>query len=283
MLLTKLQQAKKQLRESGISSWALDAELLLCKALHQTREYLLRGEGELSASQQSEFEHLLKRRMAREPMSHLLGVREFWGRDFVVTNDVLDPRADSETLIEEVLKHFADKTQPLNVLDLGTGSGCLLLTILSEYQNAHGVGGDISAKALAVAQQNAENLGVNKRSKWLNQDAASLCDVSQYHQAFDVVITNPPYIPSQDIETLETEVKSFEPMLALDGGDDGYDCYQAFAPVIAYVLKPNGLAVIEAGIGQAQTIAKIMENAGLQLHSIEKDLAGIERAVVLMK
>ncbi len=283
MLESILKYAKLQLREGEIASWALDAELLLCKVIEKPREYLLRGEGELTAQQKQAFDAMIARRLLREPMAHLLGMREFWGREFSVTKDTLDPRPDSETLIEAVLQQFPNKNECLNVLDMGTGTGCLLLTILAEYPGALGVGVDISPAALSVAKQNGEQLEVSSRVQWQCMDAANVADDSAFKAAFDLVITNPPYIPSADILTLEPEVASYEPKSALDGGLDGFDCYQGFAPAIAAALKQGGVAVIEAGVGQAEKIAAIMQAQGL-LHKItHNDLSGIARAVVVKK
>lgn len=282
MMLKTLQHAKQQLRDAKIDSWALDAELLLCHVLGQTREFLLRGEGELTKPQLQAFEAYIARRLDGEPMSLLLGKREFWGREFKVTRDTLAPRADSETLIEAVLEHICDKQMPLNIIDLGTGTGCLLLTLLAEFPNAKGVGVDISPAAIDVADENAKKLMLDARVLWFNQSVTEL-DMRVLADQFDVVITNPPYIPSADIALLQKEVAHYEPMLALDGGDDGLEAYQAFAPAIKQLLKQGGLAVIEAGIGQSDSIQAMMEGRGLCHLESKTDLAGIARAIVVKK
>ncbi len=283
MLNITLEIAKKKLRDAAIDSAALDAELLLCKVLGKSREYLLRGEGEVTRKQQTAFETLLQRRIAREPMAHLLGVREFWGRSFIVTKDTLDPRPDSETLIEAVLDKFPNKTKTLKVLDIGVGTGCLLLTILAEYPHAQGVGLDISKAALDVADKNGKQLGLAARVEWHAMDIVRYPKVTCGKEAFDLVITNPPYIKSSDIKNLAPEVAKYEPKEALDGGGDGFRCYQDFAPVIAALLKEKGIAIIEAGKGQDHGIIAFMKNVGLVHLKTLKDLGGVGRAVVFKK
>lgn len=274
-----LLSAKIQLREAGIASANLDAELLLAFVLGESREYLLRHYDQLLAvEQQAQFKQLLRRRISREPMAQLLGKREFYGRDFVVTKDTLDPRPDSETLVEALFQHLPNRNVALNILDVGVGTGCLLLTLLSEYQNATGVGTDISEAALAVATQNGEILGVGKRVNWKLQDGAIPLEAS-----FDLIISNPPYIPAGEIAGLEKEVAQYEPKLALDGGADGLDCYRSYAPAVVNMLKPNGLVVFEIGQGQEAEVISIYENAGLKHVKNHSDLAGIVRALVFKK
>lgn len=282
MLQSFLQDAKQQLRNAGIDSWAIDAELLLCKVLGESREFLLRGEGELTVEQEFQFHSLIKRRLAHEPMSHLLGVREFWGREFIVTKDTLDPRPDSETLIEAVLTYYPDRQAPLNVIDLGTGTGCLLLTLLAEYPYAKGIGVDISKAAIEVAQTNAEKLQLSEQVLWFNESTTEL-DMRALPESFDLVITNPPYIPTAEIAKLSPEVAIYEPKSALDGGANGLDYYECFAPVISLLLNKGGIAVIEAGKGQDSDIVKLMEASGCKHLETRKDLGGIGRAVVVRR
>lgn len=273
---TILQQAKQSLKLADIPSYVLDAELLMAKALNISREqvicYPLR---ELSEQESGDFEKLLQRRIKREPMAHILEKREFWGREFKVSCDTLDPRPDSETLIEAALGLFDDKDKPLKILDFGTGTGCLLLTLLSELPNSEGVAVDISEKALSVAKENACKLGLAKRVGFI----VSFWGV-EVEGKYDLIISNPPYIKSDEIDGLEPEVSGYEPISALDGGASGLECYRQLAPFIASLLSDNGFAILEVGIGQADDVRAILEGAGLTFISCKKDLAGVKRCII---
>jgi len=207
-------------------------------------------------------------------MSSILGRREFWSLDFVVTPDTLAPRPDSETLIEAVLAALPDRSAPLSLVDFGTGTGCLLLTLLSELPNAEGIGIDISRPALAIAGGNAKRLGLADRCRFLCSDWSAALE-----GRFDLIISNPPYIPSGDIAGLEPEVARFEPLSALDGGADGLDAYRALAAQIPPLLKPGGIGAFEVGAGQAPQVAALLAEAGLTPRGIHRDLGGIERVV----
>jgi len=207
----------------------------------------------------------IKRRLAGEPVAKIIGRKGFWKNDFVVSKDVLDPRPDSETLIEAVLEKFPDKDKTLRILDLGTGSGCLLLSLLGEYKNATGVGIDISEKALAIANQNKGDQAAKFIQCDMRQD---LSDLGQ----FDIMISNPPYIPTAEIQTLATDVKDYDPILALDGGADGLDFYRALAK---QHLAPH--LFIEIGKDQESQIIPIFEQQGWHFTQSWKDLGGITR------
>jgi release factor glutamine methyltransferase len=207
-------------------------------------------------------------------MAHILGRREFWSLDFAVTSDTLTPRPDSETLVAAVLDIVAGRDRPLGILDLGTGTGCLLLALLHELPNATGVGVDRSAAALAVALGNAQALGLAPRVQFHEGDWGE-----GLTGRFDVVISNPPYIVSADVPNLSPEVRH-EPRLALDGGADGLDAYRALAPHVGRLLEPAGVAVLEIGEGQAPAVEEILRTAGLKPVDRRRDLAGIERCIV---
>ncbi|HET6607932.1 MAG TPA: peptide chain release factor N(5)-glutamine methyltransferase [Rhodopila sp.] len=219
------------------------------------------------------FEPLLARRAAREPMALILGHQGFWTLDLRVSPATLIPRADSETVITAVLKET--QRSPNRILDLGTGTGCLLLALLSEYRAAYGIGVDHVPAAAALARQNALGNGLADRASFI---AGNWTDPLQ--GSFDVVVSNPPYIPAADIERLMPEVAKHEPRSALDGGQDGYDAYRAILVRIGDVLATDGLAVLELGAGQAPVVAAMAADAGFasQLH---QDLAGVDRAIVL--
>lgn len=221
----------------------------------------------------SDIYKIIKRRKTGEPLSKILGHRGFWKGDFFVNENVLDPRPDSETLIQAVLEKFPDKNQPLKILDFGTGSGCLLISLLMEYKKAIGIGVDISPKALKIAQKNAIKNGV--KADFILSDMANLPkDLGD----FDLVISNPPYIPTKDIEKLNENVKKYDPLLALDGGTDGLDFYRIIADI-----APAPIVFVEIGIGQEQDVQQIFKEKNRQLWDVKKDFGGIERVLIFKK
>lgn len=222
------------------------------------------------------FQAALDERCRRRPMAQVLGHREFWSLDFAVTADTLDPRPDSETVIEAALDGFPDRNAAIRVLDLGVGTGCLLLSVLSEFPNATGIGIDLSPRAAAVARRNARSLGLADRAafcagRWADSLATR----------FDLVLSNPPYIASGDIAGLAPEVSKFEPRLALDGGPDGLDSYRAIAAQLPDLLVSGGLAVLEIGWNQGESVSALMRDQGLEISAIRRDLAGAQRCLAL--
>lgn len=232
----------------------------------------------ISPDAAARLDELLERRARREPMAHILGQREFWSLAFKVTADTLDPRPDSETLVQAVLDEVPVRSAALRLVDFGTGTGCLLLSLLHELPNATGVGIDVSAVALAVATENANALGLAQRAAFRRGNWDDGID-----PGFDIVLSNPPYIPSGDIPGLQPEVASFEPRLALDGGPDGLDAYRRLGPAATRLLVPGGLAVFEIGIGQGDSVRRIMLAAGLRHIATARDLAAVERCLLFRK
>lgn len=225
--------------------------------------------------QAAQFECLILRRLSGEPMAYILGEREFWSLRFAVEPGILVPRPDSETLIEATLERVGARDRPLRVADLGTGSGCLLLSLLHELPRAVGVGIDLSATALAVAVANARALGLRDRSRWrLGRWTNGLIG------PFDLIIANPPYIARAELATLAPDVRRFEPSSALDGGPDGLDAYRAIASDLRRVLVPGGHVVVEVGAGQADAVCSLLDAAEIAPLDVRPDLAGIARAVV---
>jgi release factor glutamine methyltransferase len=220
---------------------------------------------------------LTARRVAREPMAYILGEREFWGLPFKVTPAVLVPRPDSETVIEAVLALRPDRGRAWRMLDLGVGSGCLLLTLLREYPAATGVGLDASAEALAVAQENARALGVTDRASLVLGDWRAPGWRETVGPPFDLVVANPPYIESGAIDGLMPEVARFEPRLALDGGADGLAAYRAIAEAGPKLIASGGYLVVEAGEAQVPEISSIFAATGFRPAGRWRDLSGIER------
>jgi release factor glutamine methyltransferase len=274
-----IRTAATELRRTGIEDGASEARLLLMRATGRSRERLAADpDARPTAVELATFMALLERRLQREPMAYILGEREFWGLPFVVAPGVLIPRPETETLIEALLDLFSDRAASLRILDLGVGSGCLLLTLLHLYPQARGVGTDLAAAALAVARANARRLGVGARARFRR---------TRWGQGlsgpFDLIVGNPPYVREAEIQALAPEVRDFEPRAALAGGADGLEAYRAVAPEAGRLLAPAGRLVLEIGRGQGDAVAAIL--AGRDLVVIERrlDLAGVERCLVAMR
>jgi len=272
-----LSQARLNLDSQGVSSSKLDSLILLSHTLSFSKEQIIfNPDFELSLAQQQVFFDLIVRRLQREPVSQIIGKREFFGEDFFVSKDVLDPRPDSESLIELILKKFPDRSQKLKILELGTGSGCLIITLLKSYGAAVGTGIDISAEALKISQKNSEFCQVHKR---LNLQKSDLFAEVNILEKFDLIISNPPYIASEEIEKLEPEVKNFEPRIALDGGLDGLSFYRRIAADAKNFLEKNGKIFLEIGFGQKEKVVEIFIKNGFLLIDSKLDLSGIPRVL----
>ncbi|EME68386.1 methylase of polypeptide chain release factor [Paramagnetospirillum caucaseum] len=271
--------AASRLAAVGIDTAHYDARLMVAEVLGvEMRRLPASHHVELNGGETACLAVMLERRLAREPMSHILGRRGFWTHDFLVTKDTLDPRPDTETLIEAVLDALDDRGLPRRLLDFGTGTGCILLTLLSELGHATGLGVDASPAALAVAGRNAEALGLASRAEFrLGDWGAGMEGV------FDVIVSNPPYIPDGDIDGLEPEVVRYEPRSALAGGPDGLECYRRLIPDMARLLAPGGVAALEVGMGQAAEVAGLLAAAGLSGASARRDLGGVERCVIVRR
>ena len=254
----------------------LDARLLVCAALGIDHVALVRDPDAALGERAAQVAAFAQRRLAREPVSRILGRREFWGLRLDVTPDVLDPRADSETLVEAALAALPDRAAPLRFLDLGTGSGALLCALLHEYPNASGVGTDLSPAGCAVAAANLATLGLAGRGEIVCGDWGAGLE-----ERFDLVVSNPPYIESAAVATLALEVRAHDPRLSLDGGGDGLDCYRAILRQLPRLLAPGGRGVLEAGAGQAAAIAALAAAEGFDIVELRHDIGGTARALVL--
>ena len=267
----------RALAESGAPEPALDARLLAAAALRVSSAALLaEARTPLGPDDARRLSALAARRLAREPVARILGSREFWGLPFALGPDTLEPRPDTETLVEAALARIADRAAPLRLLDLGTGSGCLLVALLHELPSAWGVGIDRSPSALAVARANARVNGVGGRACFMAGHWAA-----PVRGRFDLVVANPPYVESATIADLAPEVARHDPRLALDGGPDGLAAYRAIFADLRALLRPGGFAVIEAGRGQAPSLLEMAGANGLRVAGVQRDLAGIERALLL--
>jgi len=249
-------QAMAVLRAAGIDSAGLDTRRLLAAALGQADAYLLARSDDLLAAEPAQtFASYIERRRRREPVSRILGRQQFYGRSFAISPHTLDPRPDSETLIEAVLQLVRSEgasSRPLRILDVGTGSGCLLLTLLCELPQATGLGTDLSAAALSVARANAAALGVHDRVAWLERDL-----LENIGGDFHILVCNPPYLSSAAMATLEPEVAQFDPPLALDGGPDGLAVFRRLSTRLGEVVG-NGWVVLEVGHDQADGVAELL-------------------------
>lgn len=268
-----LADATRVLKEAGNQDPRREARLLLAFIEGVAAETLIAyPERELADPERASA--AVRRRAAGEPVSRIVGRRGFWKDDFLIGPDTLDPRPDTETVIEEVLDLLPDRARVERILDLGVGSGCLLLSLLREFPVAHGVGVDISPGAVSATLCNARDMGLEDRvdvavGNWLDGVAGR----------FDLIVSNPPYIRTGDIKTLEREVREHDPMRALDGGADGLDCYRTIIPAAKEALKPGGFLALEVGAGQASAVSSFCVKDGFSRIRVRRDLAGIERCV----
>lgn len=267
-----LEKGAERLRRAGIARPRLEARLLLAGVLGLSVEAVLCSPE--AAADVDQYQRLLERRAAREPLALLLGRREFWSLEFAVSGATLIPRPESETLIEAAVEAFA-AGPPKSILDFGTGTGCLLLAALHEFLGAHGIGIDRSPAAVALAQRNAAMLGLNDRAAFLVGDWGAAV-----RGRFDLVLAILLYVATSDIDGLMPEVSRFEPRSALDGGLDGLDAYRAIMPALPALLTGRGCGILELGSGQVEPVTALANSAGLTTYA-RSDLAGIERALLV--
>ncbi|MET4602138.1 release factor glutamine methyltransferase [Bradyrhizobium sp. JR4.1] len=271
-----------RLQSAGIEQPALDARLLVGAALRlDLTGMVTQAARQLRPEEAARLEAYAQRRLAHEPVARILGAREFWGLPFQLSEATLVPRPDTETVVELALEIFRERqaSHQMRIADIGTGSGAILLALLHEIPGAFGVGTDLSLTALKTARDNAAALGLADRASFVACSYAAAL-----RGPFDLVVSNPPYIPSAEIPKLSIEVREHDPHLALDGGNDGYDAYRALIPQASERLAPGGALIVEAGQGQARNIETLMIAAALVVDRPPKaDLAGIPRAVSARK
>jgi release factor glutamine methyltransferase len=271
-----LHDAAGRLTDAGVDSARVDARILLAGAMGIGREQLIAAIRQPMLAEATAFQALVNRRLAREPLAYIIGRREFWSLDLKVGPGVLVPRPETETLIEAALSLFPDRAAPLSMADLGTGSGAILIAVLKEFPKARGMGFERSPDALHYARANLQAHGFAGRGEIV---AADWKDAPAGQ--FDLVLSNPPYIPRAEIAALEPEVRLYEPHAALDGGPDGGDAYRALAALLPTLLKPGGVALLELGQGQADLVKPLFQD--LTVLPFVPDLAGIPRVLVLKK
>ena len=251
-ILKLINNGAQELKNKNIYSYKLDSEILLSKILNKTREELL-----ISLNQKVEpeivnqFYNFVYRRSLSEPVAYIVKKKEFWSKDFFVSNDVLIPRPETELMVEKIIKIF--KSKNIFLLDIGTGTGCILLSILSELKNSKGIGIDVSQKAIQIAKQNQKNHKLILRSKFLKRSLKEI-----YYKKFDLIVSNPPYIMKKDIKNLDEDIKKFEPKLALDGGNDGLDVIRKVIYKSRSILKVKGMLALEIGNEQFKKVSKIL-------------------------
>jgi len=269
-----LNSGSKILKSNNILTHKLDSEIMLSNLLKKRREQIIiNSEEKVSKSTINNFNKLIIRRSTREPLAYILKNKEFWSKDFFVNRNTLIPRPETELLCDVVIKLFKDKDPYM--LDIGTGTGCILLSILSEIKKAKGIGVDISSKAIEVAKKNSNNFGLNKRSKFFIRSLDSI-----YNYKFDLIVSNPPYIKTSDIKNLSEDVRKFEPKIALDGGKDGLDVVKKIIYKSKTILKKLGLLALEIGYGQHYKVSQILKEQGFREELLVKDYQNNIRCIL---
>ena len=266
------------LKNSYIKTAELDTEILLAKVLGSNREYIvLNNQKNLNDNNLDHFKRLIKERASRKPIAHLINKKFFWDNEFYVNENTLIPRPDTEVVVDEILKLTKHKNK-INILDIGIGSGCILLTILKERKNFYGTGIDISQKSLDISKINAKNLKVYRRVKFYKSD------IDKFGKGkYDLVVSNPPYIKSCDLKYLESDVINFEPKLALDGGLDGLSKIRKVINKSSELIKKNGKFILEIGFDQKNKVINLLKKEGFYINSTLKDLAKNDRCIVSTK
>ncbi|MBL6758846.1 MAG: peptide chain release factor N(5)-glutamine methyltransferase [Pelagibacteraceae bacterium] len=262
------------LKEKKISSFILDSELLLSKTLNKSREKILTNQDiNVDKKKFYIFKEYLIRRSQNEPIAYILGEKEFWSKNFSVNKDTLIPRPETELLVDELLKIFKDKK--ISILDIGTGSGCIIVSLLSNLRKSIGTAIDISKKAILMAKKNAARYGLQNRIKFFNKSFENIFD-----KKFDLIVSNPPYIKRQAIKNLSEDIKKHEPRMALDGGNDGLDLIKKVIYKSTYILKINGTLALEIGNEQIKKVSKILTENKFRTGRVIKDYKNNVRCVI---
>jgi release factor glutamine methyltransferase len=273
-----LDKASKQLNSLNINNANLDCEVLLSNTISKDREYLILNlKQNLDKKYIDFFYNLIERRKKGEPVAYLINKKEFWKETFYVNKDVLIPRPDTEHLIEEVIK-YTDEDSKLHILDIGTGSGCILLSILSERKKFNGTGIDISKKSINISRYNAKKLKLNNRTKFYVSDVDNFL-IGKY----DIVISNPPYIENLSLKYLDRDVINFEPKLALDGGKDGFSEIIKVINKSSALIKKNGVFILEIGYNQKNKAIQMLKNKGFYIKKVLKDYSKNDRCIISTK
>ena len=265
---------ERELKQKKIASSRLDSELLLSKVLSKKREEILINlEQEICRNNLSMYKELIIRRSQNEPIAYILEEKEFWSKNFFVNSDTLIPRPETELMVEKLVKIFNKKK--ISILDIGTGSGCILISLLSELTNSKGIGIDISKKALNIAKKNSKRHAMQNRVKLLNKSLDN-----KFYQKFDLIVSNPPYIKSSEIKNLNEDIKKYEPRIALDGGNDGLDLIRKVIYKTKYILKVDGTLAIEIGNEQFKKVSETLIKKSFKIEEIIKDYKDNVRCII---
>ncbi len=277
----------EKLMRAGSDTAILDSRILLGHAMRLNKSLYTHESIKISEGQIIKFQELIAERQKGKPVSRIITKKNFWTKEFEINHQTLDPRPDSEVIIEYFLKHFKEKSNDLKILDLGSGSGCLGLSLLGEYQNSEVSFLDVSKKSLQAVKSNALKYNLHERTKLINLDWSILdwdrvlLDLEK-NVRFDAVVTNPPYIPTNEIQFLQKEVRDYEPVIALDGGKDGLNAYRFIISKLVNLLNSNGKIFIEIGKNQESSVSKIALEFGLSPLEYARDLSGIIRVIVFI-
>mgnify|MGYP005996726525 CR=1 FL=1 len=273
-ILEAIKSGSKILKEKNIATYILDSEILLSKCLNTSREKILvSSEKKITKRVLADFYEYLTRRSKKEPIAYLLGEKEFWSKKFLVNKDTLIPRPETELLVEKLITIY--KKKRINILDIGTGTGCIIISLLSELKNSKGIAVDISNKAILVAKKNAYKFKSFDRIKFLNK-----CFDDLYGKKFDLIVSNPPYLKRNDIKNLCDDIKKFEPRVALDGGNDGLDLIKKVIYKSKKILKINGTLALEIGNEQLNKVSKILIDSKFRIKCVIKDYRNNVRCVL---
>ena len=269
-----IKSGSQLLKKNKIESHILDSEILLANVFKKSREEILINlDQNLKDREILIFNEYLERRSKKEPIAYILNEKEFWSKKFWVNKDTLIPRPETELLVESILKLYNKKR--INILDIGTGSGCIILSLLSELKNSTGVAIDISSKAIKVAKKNAYNLKLTRRVKFFSKSFDAVVD-----KKFDLIVSNPPYIAKKELNNLSNDIKKFEPKVALDGGNDGLDLVKKVIYKSKNILKRKGRLALEIGNGQYLRVSKILTDNNFKIKNIIKDFKNNIRCVI---
>ena len=263
-----------ELRRKKIGTSRLDSELLLTKILDKNREEILINlEQKICQKNFLKYKQLIQRRSQCEPIAYIVKEKEFWSKNFLVSSDTLIPRPETELIVEKLTKIFEEKK--ISILDIGTGTGCILISLLSELKNSKGIGIDISKKALRIAEKNSEQHGMKNKIKFFHKSLDS-----KFYQKFDLIVSNPPYIKKSEIKNLQEDVRKFEPRIALDGGNDGLDLIKKVIYKSKYILKVKGMLALEIGNEQFNKVSKILKKNNFKIEHIIKDYKDNIRGII---
>jgi len=263
-----------ELRRKKIGTSRLDSELLLSKILDKNREEILINlEQKICQKYFLKYKQLIQRRSQCEPIAYIVKEKEFWSKNFLVSSDTLIPRPETELIVEKLTKIFEEKK--ISILDIGTGTGCILISLLSELKNSKGIGIDISKKALRIAEKNSEQHGMKNKIKFFHKSLDS-----KFYQKFDLIVSNPPYIKKSEIKNLQEDVRKFEPRIALDGGNDGLDLIKKVIYKSKYILKIKGTLALEIGNEQFNKVSKILKKNNFKIEHIIKDYKDNIRGII---